>query len=59
MIYAKELLLNQYQTALQSHTALEHLYVLETFRSHVLDIEDDLEGKKAAHQPRLNVSIRC
>ncbi|EGA68366.1 hypothetical protein VISI1226_08804 [Vibrio sinaloensis DSM 21326] len=45
VIYAKELLLNQYQTALQSHTALEHLYVLETFRSHVLDIEDDLEGK--------------
>lgn len=45
VIHAKERLLNQYQTGLQSRTALEHLYVLETFRSHVLDIEDDLEGK--------------
>ncbi|KOO15072.1 phosphotransferase [Vibrio xuii] len=33
------------QTALSSDTELEHLFTLEMFRSHILDIEDDLEGK--------------
>ncbi|EPO5781109.1 AarF/UbiB family protein [Vibrio harveyi] len=33
------------QTALKSDVQLEHLFTLEMFRSHVLDIEDDLDGK--------------
>jgi hypothetical protein len=33
------------QAALGSDAKLEHLFTLEMFRSHVLDIEDDLEGK--------------
>ncbi|HDM8175544.1 TPA: phosphotransferase [Vibrio harveyi] len=33
------------QTALKSDAELEHLFTLEMFRSHVLDIEDDLDGK--------------
>ncbi|WP_394126622.1 AarF/UbiB family protein [Vibrio hepatarius] len=33
------------ETALSSDAKLEHLFTLEMFRSHVLDIEDDLEGK--------------
>lgn len=34
-----------YQSALISDDRLEQLYIIEIFRSHVLDIEDDLEGK--------------
>lgn len=33
------------QTALKSDAELEHFFTLEMFRSHVLDIEDDLDGK--------------
>lgn len=33
------------ETALSSDAKLEHLFTLEMFRSHVLDIEDDLEGR--------------
>ena len=33
------------QTALASDAKLERLFSLEMFRSHVLDIEDDIEGK--------------
>lgn len=33
------------QTALVSDAKLERLFTLEMFRSHVLDIEDDIEGK--------------
>nr|WP_319556815.1 AarF/UbiB family protein [uncultured Vibrio sp.] len=41
----KKALVTKYQTALQSEQALEDLFIVEMFRSHVLDIEDDLDGK--------------
>lgn len=36
---------NRYQQALDDRALLEQLYLVEMFRSHVLDIEDDLHGK--------------
>nr|WP_319534840.1 AarF/UbiB family protein [uncultured Vibrio sp.] len=41
----KEAQVTKYQTALQSEQALEDLFIVEMFRSHILDIEDDLDGK--------------
>ncbi|MBR9876215.1 MAG: phosphotransferase [Vibrionaceae bacterium] len=41
----KEALVTKYQTALQSEEALEALFVVEMFRSHCLDIEDDIDGR--------------
>nr|WP_321461360.1 AarF/UbiB family protein [uncultured Vibrio sp.] len=41
----KEAQVIKYQTALQSEKALEDLFIVEMFRSHILDIEDDLDGK--------------
>ncbi|SIO96577.1 phosphotransferase [Vibrio spartinae] len=40
-----EALREQYLTALESDASLENLFTVEMFRSHVLDIEDDLDGK--------------
>lgn len=45
VIQTKERLLFKYQTALQSEQKLERLFIVEMFRSHVLDIEDDIDGK--------------
>jgi len=45
VITAKELLANQYQQAVENEDDLKSLFRLEMFRSHVLDIEDDLDGK--------------
>ncbi len=45
IIRAKEALLLEYQTALQSTHKLESLFIVDMFRSHVLDIEDDIDGK--------------
>ncbi|MCF7480499.1 AarF/UbiB family protein [Vibrio sp. J1-1] len=41
----KEALVTKYQTALQSEEALEALFVVEMFRSHCMDIEDDIDGR--------------
>jgi len=38
-------LIDKYQQALSDDSTLKDLYTLESFRSHVLDIEDDIEGK--------------
>ncbi|MFA0087638.1 phosphotransferase [Vibrio sp. 10N.261.51.F12] len=40
-----ERLRDQYRAALESDEALDKIFTLEMFRSHVLDIEDDLDGK--------------
>ncbi|MGP8306254.1 AarF/UbiB family protein [Vibrio sp. YIC-376] len=45
VIHAKEGQLFKYQAALQSEQQLEKLFIVEMFRSHVLDIEDDIDGK--------------
>ncbi|SHE48536.1 phosphotransferase [Vibrio gazogenes] len=45
ILYYTEQLRAQYLTALESEEALEDLFTLEMFRSNVLDIEDDLDGK--------------
>lgn len=45
VIQAKEAQIAKYQAALQDKESLENLFLLEMFRSHVLDIEDDLDGK--------------
>ncbi|KJY81882.1 phosphotransferase [Vibrio galatheae] len=45
VMQAKQALIDTYQQALESQTKLESLFQLEMFRSHVLDIEDDLDGK--------------
>lgn len=39
------LIIQRWQSALGSERALAHLFQLESFRSHVLDIEDDLHGQ--------------
>lgn len=41
----KEAQVTKYQTALQNEKTLEDLFIVEMFRSHVLDIEDDIDGK--------------
>ncbi|EJL6568136.1 phosphotransferase [Vibrio navarrensis] len=38
-------IVNKWSEALKSSNALKNLYRAESFRSHVLDIEDDLHGK--------------
>lgn len=38
-------IIERWQTALSSEHAFVHLFQLEAFRSHVLDIEDDLHGQ--------------
>lgn len=45
ILHYSESLRDQYLTALESDDALENLFTLEMFRSNVLDIEDDLDGK--------------
>ncbi len=45
VIQAKQTQVAKYQAALQDEKSLENLFIVEMFRSHVLDIEDDLEGK--------------
>lgn len=44
-MHYSESLRDQYLTALESDDALDNLFTLEMFRSNVLDIEDDLDGK--------------
>jgi hypothetical protein len=38
-----------WQTALLSHAALQGLYLKEGWRSHMLDLDDDLRGKSCTH----------
>jgi len=38
-------ILSSWQVAMKNDTELEKLFLLESFRSHVLDIEDDIEGQ--------------
>ncbi|USD67189.1 phosphotransferase [Vibrio sp. SCSIO 43136] len=45
VIEQTQALLSKYQHALDDEKALAQLYTVEMFRSHVLDIEDDLDGK--------------
>jgi len=45
VLEAKQAKIEQYQMALENEHQLDQLYQLEMFRSHVLDIEDDLAGK--------------
>ncbi|MDC5818959.1 phosphotransferase [Vibrio europaeus] len=45
VIAEKEALVKGYQQALESEDNLNALFRLEMFRSHVLDIEDDLDGQ--------------
>ncbi len=45
VIDAKTRLLQQYKAAFKNEGNLSNLFTLEMFRSHVLDIEDDLEGR--------------
>ncbi|MCG3728896.1 AarF/UbiB family protein [Vibrio cincinnatiensis] len=52
-----ESLRKQYLTALESHEALENLFTVEMFRSHVFDIEDDLNGKSCTSTTIRRVNI--
>ncbi len=45
VISHKQTLVTQYQQALETDSKLKDLFRVEMFRSHVLDIEDDLDGK--------------
>ncbi|WP_165313193.1 AarF/UbiB family protein [Vibrio ziniensis] len=61
---AKVMVINHYQsiisawqTALVNDEALWHLFLLELFRSHVLDIDDDIDGQSCTSLTLKRISI--
>jgi pentose-5-phosphate-3-epimerase len=52
-----EQLISTYQDAVRSEAKLKQLYQLEMFRSHVLDIEDDISGKSCTETTLKRIEI--
>jgi hypothetical protein len=56
VITLSESLIKEYQAALESPQLLEQQFTLDLFRSHVLDIEDDISGKSCTPTTSKRVS---
>lgn len=50
-------IVERWQAALASQRGLDELYLLESFRSHVLDLRDDLHGKSCTPQTLKKAAI--
>jgi len=52
-----ESLIESWQRALASDDELLHLFQLESFRSHVLDIDDDIDGQSCTELTLKRISL--